>query len=140
MGEIVVDRGLETFTIVDKKGTVLGAFEMNPSDMELIKRYEHVAENISHLADDINVDESTNMVEVLKVLEGRMQEQIDYLFNAPVYADIFKITSPFTMLASGDLFMENVLNAIGKLIEAETGKKFKKIQTKVNKYAVKYHG
>lgn len=138
MGKIVVDRGLEKFTIEDKKGTVLGEFEMNPSDMELVKRYEQVADAISHVSDGIEKEEDIAIA--LVKIENKVKEQINYLFNADVADNFFSITSPFTLLANGDFFIENVLNAIGELIKAETGKKFKKIQTKVNKYAVKYHG
>lgn len=138
MGKIVVDRGLETFTIEDKKGNVLGSFEMNPSDMEMVKRYEEVSKTIEHLTDDVSEDD--NSLETLLLMEKKISEQIDYLFNASVADSFFSITSPFTILANGEFFIENVLNAIGKLIEEETGKKYKKIQTKVNKYAVKYHG
>lgn len=138
MGKIVVDRGYEEFTIEDKKGNVLGKFEMNPSDMEFIKRYEDVAEKMSHVAD--NIDESKSEAEQLVEIETKVNELIDYLFNASVSASIFSITSPFSVLASGEFFIENVLNSIGKLVESETGKRFKKIQTKVSKYTSKYHG
>lgn len=138
MGKIVVDRGLEEFTIEDKKGNVLGRFEMNPADMELAKRYEKVAKEFESMADKI--DESADAVDALISLEKFVYEQIDYLFNADVAAQFFSITSPFSVLASGEFFIENVLNAIGSLIEAETGKRMKKVQSKVNKYAVKYHG
>ena len=134
MGKIVVDRGLEEYTIEDKNGTVLGKFEMNPADVELVKRYEHVAEAVSHIAD--NVDERKDIV---KEMEEELDKQIDYLFNSNVSQSFFSITSPFTVLANGEFFVENVLNAIGKLIEAETGKRFAKVQTKINKYTSKYH-
>lgn len=137
MGKIVVDRGLEEYTIEDKKGNVLGKFEMNPSDMEMAKRYEEVADAVSHIMD--SVDESKDIVDILKEAEDKLSEQIDYLFNAKVSQNFFSITSPFTVLASGEFFIENVLNAIGGLIEAETGKRFKKIQSKVGKYTSKYH-
>lgn len=136
MGKIVVDRGLEEYTIEDKKGNVLGKFEMNPSDMEMAKRYEEVAEAVSHIMD--SVDESKDIVDILTEAEDKLSEQVDYLFNAKVSQNFFSITSPFTVLASGEFFIENVLNAIGGLIEAETGKRFKKIQSKVAKYTVKY--
>lgn len=136
MRKIVVDRGLEEYTIEDKKGNILGKFEMNPSDMEMAKRYEEVAEAVSHIMD--SVDESKNIVDILTEAEDKLSEQIDYLFNAKVSQNFFSITSPFTVLASGEFFIENVLNAIGGLIEAETGKRFKKIQSKVAKYTVKY--
>lgn len=137
MGKIVVDRGLEEYTIEDKNGTVLGKFEMNPADMELVKRYEHVAEAVSHIADD--VDESKDIVDIVKETEEKLNNQIDYLFNSNVSQIFFSITSPFTVLPNGEFFVENVLNAIGKLIEAETGKRFKKVQTKIGKYTSKYH-
>lgn len=137
MGKIVVDRGLEEYTIEDKNGTVLGKFEMNPADMELVKRYEHVAEAVSHIADD--VDESKDIVDIVKETEEKLNNQIDYLFNSNVSQIFFSITSPFTVLPNGEFFVENVLNAIGSLIEAETGKRFKKVQTKIGKYTSKYH-
>ena len=137
MGKIVVDRGLEQYTIEDKNGTVLGKFEMNPADVELRKRYEHVAEAVSHIAD--NVDESKDIVDIVKEMEEELDKQIDYLFNSNVSQSFFSITSPFTVLANGEFFVENVLNAIGKLIEAETGKRFEKVQTKIGKYTSKYH-
>lgn len=137
MGKIVVDRGLEEYTIEDKNGTVLGKFEMNPTDVELVKRYEHVAEAVSHIADD--VDESKDIVDIVKEMEEKLNNQIDYLFNSNVSQIFFSITSPFTVLPNGEFFVENVLNAIGSLIEAETGKRFKKVQTKIGKYTSKYH-
>lgn len=137
MGKIVVDRGLEEYTIEDKNGTVLGKFEMNPADVELVKRYEHVAEAVSHISD--NVDESKDIVDIVAEMEEKLNKQIDYLFNSNVSQSFFSITSPFTVLANGEFFVENVLNAIGKLIEAETGKRFEKVQTKISKYTSKYH-
>ena len=137
MGKIIVDRGLEQYTIEDKNGTVLGKFEMNPADLELVKRYEHVTEAVSHIAD--NVDESKDIVDIVKEMEEKLNKQIDYLFNSNVSQSFFSITSPFTVLANGEFFVENVLNAIGKLIEAETGKRFEKVQTKIGKYTSKYH-
>ena len=137
MGKIVVDRGLEQYTIEDKNGTVLGKFEMNPADVELVKRYEHVAESVSHIADDL--DDSKDIVDIVKEMEEKLNKQIDYLFNSNVSQSFFSITSPFTVLANGEFFVENVLNAIGKLIEEETGKRFEKVQTKIGKYTSKYH-
>lgn len=137
MGKIIVDRGLEEYTIEDKKGNVLGSFEMNPADIEMVKRYEKVADAVSHIADD--VDESKDIVDIMTEMEEKLNKQIDYLFNSKVSQSFFSITSPFTVLANGEFYIENVLNAIGGLIEAETGKRFDKIKTKVDKYAKKYH-
>lgn len=138
MGKIVVDRGLEEFEIVDKNDKLLGKFEMNPGDLEMIKRYEEVAEKFNHIGDDIDENESTEVI--LAKAEARVYELIDYLFNAEISNSFFSITSPFTPLKSGEYYIENVLNAIGKLIEDESGKRFKKVQAKMNKYTEKYRG
>ena len=92
---------------------------------------------MSHIAD--NVDESKDIVDIVKEMEEKLNKQIDYLFNSNVSQSFFSITSPFTVLANGEFFVENVLNAIGKLIEAETGKRFEKVQTKISQYTSKYH-
>lgn len=141
MGKIVVDRGLEEYTIEDINGKCLGKFSFNPSDIELVKRYEKVADAISHIAD--GVDTSKDLADIISGLEEKMYEQIDFLFNAEVSKDIFAITSPYSVLANGEFFIESVLDAISNLIEAETGKRYKKMQVKVNdkisKYTKKYH-
>ena len=81
MGKIVVDRGLEQYTIEDKNGTVLGKFEMNPADVELVKRYEHVAEAVSHIAD--NVDERKDIVDIVKEMEEDILEKINNMGIGP---------------------------------------------------------
>lgn len=142
MAKIVIDTGLETYDIEDKNGKKLGSFSMNPSDLEMIKRYDVVAQTLNHIMDDVP-DGDISIEEMKKILEEKEQiirTQIDYLFNADISDEFFKITSPFTPVGRGELFFENVINAIGSLVEAETGKRMKKIESKVNKYAVKYHG
>lgn len=137
MGKIIIDDGTEEFTIEDKQGNILGSFRMNPSDVNIAKRFEEVADKITHLAD--NVDENQDLVDVIDDLEKKVYEQINYLFNADIADEFFSITSPFTPLANGQLFLEQVLEQIGKLVESDTGKRFKKIQTKASKYTKKYH-
>lgn len=136
MGEIIVDNGLEEYTIKNKQGKVLGTFYFNPADVEIVKRYECVANNIAHIADGISDDAPVE--EVIRALEEKVNKEVDYLFNAEVSESFFSITSPFTPLANGEFFVENVLNAIGKLIEQTTGERFERIKTKVSKYTEKY--
>ena len=67
-----------------------------------------------------------------------MGKSIDYLFNAPVAEKFFSITSPFTMLNSGQFFVENVMNAIRGVIEQKRDVKLKAVQNHVQKYTQKY--
>lgn len=45
---------------------------------------------------------------------------------------------PFSPLASGKLFFEEVVDAIGRVIETETEHRAKKVRTRMNKYVTKY--
>ena len=46
--------------------------------------------------------------------------------------------SPFTPLKSGKLYIEEVVEKIGTVIESETGKRLKKVQNRMEKYTAKY--
>lgn len=138
MGKIIADNGFEEFTIEDKKGNVLCTFEMNPADSAMVVRFEEVSKNLNSVADGISEDMTE--AQALDFVQKKVTEQIDYLFGASISGELFKTTSPFAVLASGEFFVENVLNAIAKVLEAEAGKRFNKVQLKVNKYAEKYHG
>lgn len=41
------------------------------------------------------------------------------MFGAPVSESFFKITSPFTILDSGEMFAEQIITVIGGIIEKE---------------------
>ena len=45
-----------------------------------------------------------------------------------------------TPLASGQYFIESVLDAIGQAIQIETGERVQKISNKISKHTSKYHG
>ena len=87
---------------------------------------------------ELSGKESTATLDDIKTLDERMCQQVDYLFNAPVSKDFFSITSPFTMLNSGQFFVENVINAIRGVIEQKRDVKLKAVQSHVNKYTQKY--
>lgn len=137
MGEIIVDRGLEEYAIKDKNGNVLGSFEMNPADIEIAKRFEQVSSAINSISEEL--DESKDIIDNLMKLEEKVYEQIDYLFNSPVSKSFFSITSPFTVLANGEFFVENVINSISSIINTDAPKRYEKANEKIERYAKKYH-
>lgn len=132
---IVVDDGLKTYTIENKNGKVLGEFSFNPSDTNIIRRYEEVVESLEKLS----FESSEETEENLKKMEDFTAEQIDYLFNADVAKNFFSVMGAFTPLASGKYYIETVLEVIGQAISAETGERVKKINTSIRKHTGKYH-
>ena len=64
---------------------------------------------------------------------------MDYLIGGDSKEAFFSIMGAFSVLASGELFFENVLGAVAKVIEREFSVRAKKLQRRMNKYVAKYH-
>lgn len=133
MNKIIVDDGLKTYTIENKRGDYLGEFTFNPSDTNIITRHEEVIEFINNLTLPENEDK-----ESIKETEKLLKEKIDYLLNADTSQTFFKICGPLTPLVSGETFVENIIAAIGTVIEKEMGVRMKKANERINKYTQKY--
>lgn len=142
MGNVIkVEDGLKTYDIVNQEGKLLGQFTFNPSDTGIILRHEEVIKDLEKLQLNIPTDDSENSFgKALKELEEVVYEKIDYLVGADVAKTFFSIMGPFSPLASGQYFIETVLNAIGGAIQAETGERVKKVNSKIAKHTAKYHG
>ena len=63
----------------------------------------------------------------------------DYLLGFDSAESFFSIMGPLSPLASGQFYIESVLDAIGQAISAETGERVKKISGKIAKHTSKYH-
>ncbi len=138
---IVIDDGFKTYDIKNQAGKLLGSFSFNPSDTNIIHRHAEVVEALEKLELDISVNkEETSLNEAFKSVEDVVFDKINYLLNADVAKDFFAVMGPFSPLASGQFFVESVLDAIGQAISAETGERVKKINSKIKKHTAKYHG
>lgn len=138
---IIIDDGLKTYEIANKEGKVFGTFSFNPSDTNIIKRHAEVVAALEKLEMQKPEGETEEKWEdTMQEMEKIVFEKIDYLLNAEVSKDFFSIMGPFSPLASGQYFVESVIDAIGQAIQAETGARVKKIASKVKKHTSKYHG
>lgn len=134
--DLVIDSGLVTYNIKDRDGREFGQFSFNPSDTDIIKRHAKVVERLEKL--EIKDDE--DMSGALATMDELICKEINYLLGADVAESFFSIMGPFSPLASGQFFVESVLDAIGQAIQNETGERVKKIAGKINKHTSKYHG
>ena len=131
--DIVIDDGSKVYNIKNKQGKMLGRFEFRPSDTNIVKRYEEVVDFFNNFT----VPEDTDRA--IQTAEKEMTEKMSYLIGGDAGEAFFTIMGPFSALASGELFIENVLNAIAKVIEKELYVRTKKVQRRMNKYVAKYH-
>lgn len=140
MGRIVIDDGVEEYIIENKQGKVLGSIFFNASDVSMMDRYDDVIKNIKAYEAKLSEDDVKDTLALKKSFEDMLTEQLNYLFGNDVADKFFLITSPLTPLASGQLYFENVLEAIGGLIESTTGRRHERLQSRIRKYAGKYNG
>lgn len=138
--QIKVADGTKTYDLVNQDGKLLGQLTFNPSDTNILERHAEVMKQLRKMEEDFsktvrNTTVSEDMVELNKIV----YEKIDYLLNADVSKTLFSIMGPFSPLANGQFFVENVMDAIAKVIQADTEKQSKKISNKIKKHTAKYH-
>ena len=131
--DIIIDDGSKVYNIKNKQGKLLGRFEFRPSDANIVKRYEEVVDFFNNFT----VPEDTE--QAIQTAEKEMTDKMSYLIGGDAGEAFFTIMGPFSALASGELFIENVLSAIAKVIEKELYVRTKKVQRRMNKYVAKYH-
>lgn len=130
--DIIIDDGSKVYNIKNKQGKMLGKFEFRPSDTNIVKRYEDVVEFFNNFT----VPEDTE--QAIQTAEKEMTDKMSYLIGGDAGEAFFSIMGPFSALASGELFIENVLGAIANVIEREMSVRTKKVQRRMNKYVAKY--
>ena len=131
--DIIIDDDSKLYDIKNTHGKLLGTFEFRPSDTNIVKRYEEVVEFFNGFTLPENTEEA------MKTAEKEMTDKMSYLIGGDAGEAFFTIMGPFSALASGELFVENVLGAISKVIENELSVRTKKVQRRMNKYVAKYH-
>ena len=136
--KIVIDDGFKTYDIVNQDGKLLGQFSFNPSDTNIVRRHEEVVVALEKL--EFSEDDGKKLSETLKDVEKVIYEKINYLLDADVAESFFSIMGPLSPLASGQFFVESVIDAIGQAIQIETGERVKKMKSKIRKHTSKYHG
>lgn len=131
--KLSVDTGSVLIDIEDR-GEKIGEFRFNPADIDIVRRYEKVAEFL----DNTNLSQDAGAEEVLAFTD-KIKEQFDYLLNYKVSNALFAKCNPLTPLANGDFYCEHVLEGIAGLIESVMGQRIAKKKAKIQKATAKYH-
>lgn len=127
----------EEYEFLDASGKPLFTISFHASDIAIIHRYDEVVAYLNKL-DTSTLQTAENTSEELARIENELAEQLDKMFNSNISEPIYSVMSPFTPLSSGKLYIEEIIEKIGGLIEAETGARLKKVQSRMNKYTAKY--
>ena len=132
--QIKTNISIEEYEFLDTKGNHLFTISFNPADIAIARRYDKVVEYLNEAA-----KKKLETQEALFELGDGLKEKLDGLFNADISTAIFSVMNPFTPLANGKLYVEEIVEQLGKVIEAEMNIRLKKVQSRQNKYTAKYH-
>ena len=130
---IIIDDGSKTYAIKNKSGKVVGNFTFNPADTNIVKRYDEAVKRIESLKTSDYPDTTDGLLR----LSEDVKKEIDYIIGYDS-GPFFEITGVMSPLVTGEFYFENVLGAIGKVIEIEMGKRVEKVRFKARKYSGKY--
>lgn len=131
--ESTISTGKMKFTFTDEDGEVFSAFRLNPSDVNLAKRCQEVAEQFGQ-----QKDRQLSTIEDAVAYNTELEEKILYILGYDAKAAVFGEVSATTVLPSGELFAAVVLDTIAKAVEPEIRKRNQKMTEAVAKYTGKY--
>lgn len=148
--QIIIDDGFKTYELVNKDKKVLGVIAFNPSDVNISQRYKKVVRELENMdvdakkkakTEDVTVEETTeDIIGAIDEMDKIAYEKIDYLMNAPVSETLFSVMGPYSLMASGQYFIEYIMEVIANIIYKETGARVKKMSQRIQKHTKKYHG
>lgn len=138
---LIIEDGLKVYDLSNKAGKVYGQIVFNPSDTNIVKRYEEALTGIQNIISMVEKSkDEMNQKNPFIDIDPMVYQNINSLLDNDQAAElIFSVCGPFTPLPSGQFYIESVYLAIGQLIEKETGSRLKRIDSKVKKYTGKYH-
>lgn len=138
-----VETGAVTVNVEDERGEVIGSFDFNPSDSNILSRYSKVVDFFNAITFDSNAPDEEQIAQMDK-LNSDIKAQFDYLLGYNVSEGLFGLCGPLTVTKSGDFFFEQVMEGVGGIIEKVTKKRLDKKMAKIRKAVAaapgsKYH-
>lgn len=135
MERIRIDDGSKTYEIVNQDDKILGTFTFNPADVGLVEKYNAVIKELESVFSSLDGDGESEgrLVKASDELKAKMDTLFGY-DTSPFWA----ICSPLSPLASGELYVENVLSGVAAVIEKETSVRLKKTKRKIDEYTKSY--
>lgn len=84
-------------------------------------------------------EDAKKFISVMKDVDGKMRNIVDYIFSAPV-SDVCAPNGYMFDLFEGQLRFEYIINALTKLYENNINKEFYKVKSRINNKLPKYVG
>lgn len=141
---ITVDDGSRRVPIMNMDGEEIGAFRFHPTDIGIIDRYNHMAEQfdaITEPLEGLSAPEDGQMdvtdpalASALSEAEKRLYAAVDGLFGSEdAAAAFFGKMHPFSPV-NGEFYATQVLQKVGAFISAQFDTETKAMSQKAKKY------
>lgn len=130
--KLKVDTGAVTVEVENEKGQVVGTFEFNPADSNILRRYGAVVDFFDGLAARDGSDQEDQVAAMNELCDG-ICRQFDYLLGYPVSEGLFKQCGPLSVMRGGEFFFEQVLDGLGGIIEKVTAQRLDKKMKRISK-------
>lgn len=141
---ITVDDGSRRVPIMNMDGEEIGAFRFHPTDIGIIDRYNHMAEQfdaITEPLEGLNVPEDGQMdvtdpalSAALDEAQARLYAAVNGLFGSEdAAAAFFEKMHPFSPV-NGEFYATQVLQRVGEFIGAQFDTETKAMSKKAKKY------
>lgn len=143
--DIVVDDGSVVVPIKNTLGELIGQFRFRPTDFNIIKRYNKVAEDFEKVVQPLmnaNIDtngegEDEASMKILDEAQARLFELVDYLFDGNMAEAFFGKMNAFSPV-DGKFYCENALVAVGQFISKKFDGEINQISSRVDSYTHGY--
>ena len=149
MSDIILQKEVyETVCIKRHDGKVLSEFSFNPSDAGIVERYSDFVDGLDELGEKISKyefrkEKNPDLEEtkdVLNEIKNEIYQKVNELVNADVSDNIFNIMHPLSVMPDGNYYFFFIVEQIGVKIRNITGHRVKKMEMKIKKHTIKYHG
>lgn len=119
----------ELIEIVDSNGNVTGHFRWNPSDLDIVKRFDSVVNFFNSM--QVNENNADEISEAIK-------NQANYLLDSPDAAEELFHCNPLTPRSDGTYYFEYVFNTLADFVKSELKVRVPKVTSRMKKYTAKY--
>lgn len=142
---IVVNDGRRRVRIQNQLGEEIGVFMFNPTDLNIVSRYNEVADQFQDVVKPLNEAnitaegeaEDEDSIAILNRAEAKMIELLDYVINGDSRSAFFGKVQIFSP-SDGKFYCESVLSALGDYISMKFDKEIHAINSRVEKHTHGY--
>ena len=142
---IVVSDGKRSIPIKNQLGEQIGVFRYNPTDINMVNRYNEIADKFADVTKPlekagITTDgqgEDDESIEIVNEVEANLIELMDYMLDGNSREAFFSVTHALTPVG-GQFYFEKVFESIGAFLEKKFNAELSAMNNRVEKHTHGY--